>query len=583
MPDVFPAGACRIHSIQRREVAGGRTSSTMNTIFFPLSFIAAIFAISLGISFFRCLHLVFKRPVYTDIQPDQIPDELLKRLDLAAPLLESWGFVRRRAFSYSGILEFPGEKEAYELEYVHPEKGVFATVTHPLPSTPFFLEFSSCLEHPDGENEIWVTVNGLMYSIPAVPEGCRFFDDYLSAPEAVWLAHCRRVEESGFRVVKDEDVVRKLLRRMGEETTDSFVRQGVLKPAARENRWRLTWWSALRWVLRMSRGSRKARRIPAFSDDKSWRARAESDGFTQNRNISHSMKLSSRSKKFVFVLSAFLFLLLFAFRTNWTFAFALLSIVFLHEGGHWLAMRLTGYRNLSVFFIPGLGGAAVGEKRNATPFERLAVLLAGPLPGLFIVVGTWVAMGEFFPTAFFRIPSGLYFGFLVAFFINYLNLLPISPLDGGRIVELLFFSGRPRRFFCFAVLCCLLLTGLAILWRDPLLIILSGLCAGGLPFQWRLLQGRLALKDFLGTSLSEEAAKEKVFSALQAPRFDRWRSNIRLQVGGLLISECMGRYPTFRESLLGAAIYASCLYFTLSIGLAYGDGLYQLAAALFRR
>ena len=554
----------------------------MRSPVFLFTLIAMIYVVPFALSLFRVLRLTFKRPEYRPVNRDEIPPPALKRLSLASPLLEAWGFQYRRALRYSQMIDTPGIEDAYKLEYVHPESGVFAAVTYQLPSLPFHLEFTSCLEGENGKREFWSTLNGLLFAVPAVPEGLRFFDDCLSDPDAVWQAHCRRVKESGMRPLKDEEAVREQMDSLDRETIDAFVRQKVLKPARAADRWRLTLRTALRWVPRLVRGHRKAGKILPFSDDRSWRAQAESEHLRQKKNFSKATKLTPKGKKILLIVSAFLFVLVFACLTDLTFALALFGIIALHEGGHWLVMRLTGHRNTSVFFIPGLGGAALGEKRNATPFERLAVLLAGPMPGLILVVGIWAVMGEIFPAAFMRMPFGLYASLLVGFLINYANLLPVSPLDGGRIVELLLFSRLPRSRFCFAVVCCTLLTAAAFTSYDPILIVLSGLSAGSLPFQWKLLQGRKALKEYTGRVLSESGAEEHVFAALQDRRFDRWNPSQRLQIGEILVSECMGRYPSFRESLAGLTVYLLCLYFTLSAGLAYGDGLHRFTA-LFRQ
>lgn len=114
---------------------------------------------------------------------------------------------------------------------------------------------------------------------------------------------------------------------------------------------------------------------------------------------------------------------------------ALVIVLAVHEGGHWLAMRAFGYRDLKVFFIPLLGAATSGSKRDATATQRAIVSLAGPLPGiLFAFVASFFAPFE----------SDLLAQLLsLALFINAFNLLPLLPLDGGRYLDTTLFARWP--------------------------------------------------------------------------------------------------------------------------------------------
>jgi len=58
---------------------------------------------------------------------------------------------------------------------------------------------------------------------------------------------------------------------------------------------------------------------------------------------------------------------------------AMIPVLFLHEMGHALAMKLRGYRDISFFFIPMLG-AATGGRKSKGPADRRrrpAGILAG--------------------------------------------------------------------------------------------------------------------------------------------------------------------------------------------------------------
>lgn len=114
-------------------------------------------------------------------------------------------------------------------------------------------------------------------------------------------------------------------------------------------------------------------------------------------------------------------------------AAALLLVLLIHEGGHLAAMRAFDYRNLSVFFLPFLGAAAIGHKPHASPWQEALVLLAGPVPGLLLALAATQIPAESLPLpAVDFVRSLVWFGLV----LNLFNLLPFGVLDGGRLFEL---------------------------------------------------------------------------------------------------------------------------------------------------
>jgi Zn-dependent protease len=139
---------------------------------------------------------------------------------------------------------------------------------------------------------------------------------------------------------------------------------------------------------------------------------------------------------------------------DWKFALMLIPVLFIHELGHFLAMRVFRYRNVRMFFVPMLGAAVVGQNYNVPAWKKLIVYLAGPVPGIII--------GAILGVTGLILRSPLTIEFAMAFvLLNGLNLLPILPLDGGHVVHLLFFSRHPILDVVFrvAAACCLLALG----------------------------------------------------------------------------------------------------------------------------
>ena len=116
----------------------------------------------------------------------------------------------------------------------------------------------------------------------------------------------------------------------------------------------------------------------------------------------------------------------YATQWGWGFATGFVLLILIHEAGHAVAMRREGIPATAPVFIPFVGAfiAMRGRPRNA--YVEAKVAIAGPLAGSLAAWGTLAA--------------GLAFGrpLLVglghaAVFLNLFNLIPVSPLDGGRV------------------------------------------------------------------------------------------------------------------------------------------------------
>jgi len=241
-----------------------------------------------------------------------------------------------------------------------------------------------------------------------------------------------------------------------------------------------------------------------------------------------------------------------------------LAVIALHEAGHFLAMKLSGYGNLSVFFVPGLGGLAAGEKADAGPWEKLFVYLAGPLPGIALAVAGLLGMltGSFQPHPWFT-------EFLwVCLVINYLNLLPITPLDGGRVVETFLFARFPTARFLFVLLGFGALLAFGLWTSDKVLLVIAVLVGFGMPHQWRVAQVDRAVDRGTTDTVDERGAIERIFAAFQQPRFKGWNFERRALAATTLLPELQGRRARALESVAGLAVYFVCLVAPLAIALA---------------
>src|SRR5260221_4603630 len=99
-------------------------------------------------------------------------------------------------------------------------------------------------------------------------------------------------------------------------------------------------------------------------------------------------------------------------------------------------MLTFGYRDLKILFLPFIGAVAIGKRRNVPTYQRVIVALLGPLPGLFLGIGLYGLLRH---TPSENAPLANEFMWTLLG-LNFFNLLPIMPLDGGQVLHALFFS-----------------------------------------------------------------------------------------------------------------------------------------------
>jgi len=112
------------------------------------------------------------------------------------------------------------------------------------------------------------------------------------------------------------------------------------------------------------------------------------------------------------------------------FAAGIIVMLFVHETGHWLALRYYGVAVSSPIFIPFLGAAVFAKEMPKRVYHEAITASAGPAFGFlitiaFFVMGVAQQSGLFLALAYF---SG---------FVNLFNLIPFGMLDGGRIAKAL--------------------------------------------------------------------------------------------------------------------------------------------------
>lgn len=113
----------------------------------------------------------------------------------------------------------------------------------------------------------------------------------------------------------------------------------------------------------------------------------------------------------------------------------LFIIIFIHEMGHAVAAAFFSWRIKRISLLPFGGVAEMDEHGNRPMKEEAIVILAGPLQHVWLITVAFILQQMSVVSAeFFQL--FLKYNVMIALF----NLLPIWPLDGGKLLFLLLSS-----------------------------------------------------------------------------------------------------------------------------------------------
>jgi len=161
----------------------------------------------------------------------------------------------------------------------------------------------------------------------------------------------------------------------------------------------------------------------------------------------------------------------YSFIFGWRYAAGFVLLIFVHEMGHFIAARQRGLDVGAPTFIPFVGAWIEMKSLPHDAETEAYVGLAGPF------VGTLGAFACYFLAR--AQDSDLLMALAYAgFMLNLFNMLPLSPLDGGRITGVI----SPKIWWIGAPLLVALF-----LWRPSPMLILIALIAA--PQLWASLRG----------------------------------------------------------------------------------------------
>ena len=115
---------------------------------------------------------------------------------------------------------------------------------------------------------------------------------------------------------------------------------------------------------------------------------------------------------------------------GWRYAVGIVAMLFLHEMGHYVAARQRGLRVGLPMFIPFMFAWVKLEDVPHDAETDAHIALAGPMLGTVAAIGAYFLAREYGTQWLLAVAY-------TGFFINLINMIPLPPLDGGRITAVL--------------------------------------------------------------------------------------------------------------------------------------------------
>ncbi len=180
------------------------------------------------------------------------------------------------------------------------------------------------------------------------------------------------------------------------------------------------------------------------------------------------------------------------------FATGIILLLFVHEIGHVLMLRRNGIKASAPLFIPFFGAFVAMKELPRNARIEAEIALGGPLLG---------TLGAVFALMVYRLTGHGLFAALayVGFLINLFNLIPMTPLDGGRVV-----SAISRYLW---VVGALVLLGVFVMTHDPFFLIILIFAGSQMIGVWRHSQSS---REYYNVSFATRIGVSVVYFGLLA-------------------------------------------------------------------
>ncbi len=498
-----------------------------------------------------------------------VPSDVRRRMAPWLNRMGHFGFRQLQLFR----LESSGYAEAYRWILANEEEKTFSTLEWTVPVSGAGPRVSLSMFTALRDGTLIVTLDRRVTRHP--PAWWQDVQRYFGTVTAQWKHHYMRVRSETGRILPALDKLTEMLAADEEARHEALVKGGEFVPSRQDPD-----------ILRLRISRLPSRVLPILGDffrgryfgsctrrDVAAPAKAKVEeveriggavGLSLNQAVEQDLTryralIAVRSspldhlRRIVQLLATIAFFIaLFGRDQPLQTALTVIFLAALHEAGHWLPMRLFGYRGTTPVFIPFTGATEHARKLHAPAWQQLVVLLGGPLPGLIAGLAT-LGYGYFSPdTPLWLIDAA---GMAVA--LNALHLLPVLPMDGGKVVDLLVFRDLPLLRPFFTVTASLSALAAAVVLKSRVLRYIAMAMFGGVIWDVRTIQivrGARRL-PWAGEVTDEAEALRRIFRGIREEGqgsfigSDGWHRKIEA-----LLMEVMRKRPAVATRFAGGTL-----------------------------
>ncbi|NEU83831.1 site-2 protease family protein [Nostoc sp. UIC 10630] len=459
----------------------------MQYLIYPIAIYVLLTVIRYLILFLLLRKSQIQYPKYQITKADTVPIYLKDLFQTPIKELKQFGFLPCSYLQYQPITK-AYEQTNWELLLYHKALKSYATVVIRRLAEPvnlFDIEFYTFFK----DRTLLLTVNGKQHGLIGEFPNTIVQDVYTSKVSVQWQTHqdcLKQLTTSKTACGLSPESFAQALQIQMSGYVSNLAKTGKISPIKGTESFQIYWLTVLRSLNPMTQGNKKAaniikqRRQQAKTDAsilKEIPIELEVEGFKQMQYTETGL-VGKKFRTWLLLGSLGLFIASYTSFLTPQSVVIFIAVLFFHEGGHLLAMKLFGYRDTSVLFVPFLGALATAHKDDATLSQKFWISLAGPLPGLILGIGLAIVapLGSGYPD-WVRETSW------TLIFLNLFNLLPVYPLDGGQIADLLLFSRFPYIGVLFKVFGVIIL---GFLGKDrPMMFLFAMLIAMGIPNSFR--------------------------------------------------------------------------------------------------
>ena len=458
----------------------------MQYLLYPIAIYALLVVIRYLITFLQLRKLTLQYPKYQVPTDDAVPVYLKELLKTPARELEKFGFKPCSYLQVEPMLKLH-PPITWEILLYNEALTTYAKVALRRlvePANLFEIEFYTFFQDKD----LLLTMNGRAHGILGEVPNYLIQDLYTAQTSVQWQAHQDRLDQLTITKTSHSlapSACAQTLQIHIKNYIDYLAKVGTIFQVKGTELFQLNWLAALKMVTKIVQGNKKAaaiikqRRQQAKTDSTiqvEIPVEIEVEGFQHTEQL-HQGLVDKQLRTWLLLSSLGLFIASYTkLLSSQSLVIFIAALVF-HEGGHLLAMKLCGYQDISVLFLPFLGAVATARKDDATLTQKFWVSLAGPLPGLLL----GIALAH--TTHGVNYPAWVQEAGWILISLNLFNLLPVYPLDGGQIADLLVFSRYPYIGLLFKVFGVISLGVLG--FGQPLLLLFAILIALTIPSSFR--------------------------------------------------------------------------------------------------